>query len=76
MHQSFAPQPPSNSPGEWWGHSRSVKFPDTGAKILSEVPAPWYSVVQTKDPCVEFKSSHQTLRSISKRRKRERELRK
>ena len=32
---------------------KPVKFPDTGAKILSEVPAPWYSTVQTKVPSVE-----------------------
>ena len=46
---------------------KSVKFPDTGAKILSEVPANWYSAEQTKVPCVEsavtafLKSSHHTL---------------
>ena len=49
-------------------------------KILSDVPVPGYSAVQTKVPCVEsavtafLKSSHQTLKSISKRRKREHEL--
>ena len=33
---------------------KPVKFPDTaGAKILNEVPAPWYSTVQTKLPFVE-----------------------
>ena len=62
------------APQDLW---QPVKFSDTGAKILSEVPAPWYSAVQTKVPCVEsavrvfLKSSHQTLKSISKRRKYE-----
>ena len=32
---------------------KPVKFPDTGAKILSEVPVPGYPAVQTKEPCVE-----------------------
>ena len=27
--------------------------PDNRAKILSEVPAPWYSAVRTKVPCIE-----------------------
>ena len=68
MHQSFEPHTPLPL--------------HTGAKILSEVPALWYSAGQTKVPRVEsavtafLKSSHQTLKSVSKRRKRERELRK
>ena len=79
------PTPPhpghgGNIHSEWV--RKPVKFPDTEAKILSEVPAPWYSAVQTKVSCVESAvtafliSSHQTLKSISKRRKREYELRK
>ena len=46
-----------------------------------EVPTPEYSAVQSKVPCVELavtaflKSPHQTLKSISKR-KRSRKLRK
>ena len=82
MYQSFDPPPPPpphiHSVRVW----KPVKFPDTRAKILSEVPASWYSAVQTKVPCVELavtaflKSSHQTLKSISKRRKCECKLRK
>ena len=61
---------------------KPLKFPAPGAKILSEVPAPWYSAAQTKVPCVEsavtafLKSPRQTLKSICKGRKRKHELRK
>ena len=68
---------PTPLPRAWRGdiHStlvwKPVKFLDTRAKILSEVPVPWYSAVQTKVPCAEsavtafFKSPRQTLKSIS-----------
>ena len=84
MHQSFELHPhPHPHPHLHPGHGRDIhsvwvwkpmKILVTGAKILSEVPAPWYSVVQTKVPCVEpavtafLKSCHQILKSISKRR--------
>ena len=73
MHQSFEtplPGPGGEIHSVWvW---KPVKFPDTGAKILRKVHAPWYSAVQTKVPSVEsavtafLKSSQQTLKSISK----------
>ena len=52
MHQSFEPPTP---PWAWQGHSlsvsvKAVKFSDTRAKILSEVPTPWYSAEQAKVP--------------------------
>ena len=75
MHQSFEPPPGHGGDIHSVWVWKPVKFLNTEAKILSEVPAPWYSAVHTKVPCVEsavtafLKSSHQTL-SISKRRQR------
>ena len=48
--------PRTPHPGHCWDvHSvwvwKPVKFPDTGAKVLSEVHIPGYSAVQTKVPC-------------------------
>ena len=62
-----------------------LNYVKAGAKILSEVPTPGYSAVQStvQSPvCVEsavtvfLKSSYQTLKSISNRRKWECKLRK
>ena len=82
MHQSFeSPSPIPGMAGIFTQCECESQW-DTRAKIPSEVPAPQYSAVQTKVPCVEsavtafLKSPHQTLKSISKIRKRERKLRK
>ena len=51
---------------------KPVKFPDTGTKILSEVPTPGYSAITSQSlVCIEsavtafLKSPHHTLKSIS-----------
>ena len=83
-------KPSSNAPVIWsptlgmTGTFNPVKFPATGAKILSEIPSSRYSAVQSKVPCVEsavtafLESSHETLKSIIfyEKRKREPVLRK
>ena len=74
MHQSFEPP----SPWAWQGHSLSVIVK------ASQVPRHREKVKSPSlgTPCVELsvtaflKSSHQTLKSISKSRKHECELRK
>ena len=72
MHQSFETPTSPPHPGhggeftqfecesQWSSQTKGQKY---------YVPAPWYSAVQTKAPCVEsavtafLKSSHQTLES-------------